>query len=76
MKPISCEPKQVVIKLYGAKHFKTNDETLDDRQRFTDSIIGLTFVNNKLGPEIYGLFPSDDIFLQMYVLIRILYSKQ
>jgi hypothetical protein len=61
MKPISNEPKQVVIKFYGEKHFKTNDETLDDRQRFTDGIIGLTVANNKLGPDIYGLFPSGQI---------------
>lgn len=62
------EPREVAIKFYQAKHFKTvggNDE------RLSDTIIGLLTSQLDIGPKVYGIF--DDGIIQGYYKVKVKY---
>ena len=70
IKSINDEPQEVIIRLYGGKHFNNYD--CDGNERLTDVIIALLVSENKLGPKIYGLFESGQI-LEYIKVVKVLY---
>jgi len=57
-------PKEVVIRLYGKKHFNNLDQ---DNERHSDSIVSLIMSTNKLGPKLYGVFSGGEILQHIQV---------
>ncbi len=58
LNPVNNEPKEVVIRIYGKKHFNNLGQK---NERHSDSIVALLMAHNKLGPKLYGLFPKGEI---------------
>jgi thiamine kinase-like enzyme len=60
----SEEPSEVVLRLYGKKHF--NNGVKEIHERFDDRVVSVTMSEHKIGPHIYALFPKGEI--QEYIL--------
>ncbi|CAG2183826.1 unnamed protein product, partial [Oppiella nova] len=52
-------PQEVAIRLYGPKTMGVVD--CEGNERLTDVIISLIVSDNKLGPKVYGIFPTGQI---------------
>jgi hypothetical protein len=68
---LECEPREVVIKLYGKKHFKSYDKEIDDDLRLTDGLISYIVANNNLCPQLYGVYTDGQIMQYIEVLLKI-----
>lgn len=65
MSPTGDEPKEVVLRIYGPKHFGTWDHA---NERFSDTVVSVLMSEKGLGPKIYGIFPDGEI--QKYYKVR------
>ena len=66
-------PQEVAIRLYGEISFLGAEEG-----RIRDTVIALVFSQNKLGPQIYGLFEGGQIqrFYKVFYISFILYKTK
>lgn len=65
MQSMAGQPNQVLVKLYGKKHFNDLDQ---GNERFNDAIISILVAEHNLGPKIYGIFPEGAIieYIQVF----------
>ncbi|KAJ8886040.1 hypothetical protein PR048_012246 [Dryococelus australis] len=63
-KPLSSEPSQVLLRLYGQIHGEQVLESL-----LTESVIFTLLSERGLGPKLYGVFPGGR--LEQYIPVSI-----
>ncbi|XP_053205755.1 choline/ethanolamine kinase-like [Panonychus citri] len=53
--PLCGEPSQVLLRMYGQLH---SDDTTQNENKMTESVIFMLLSERNLGPKLYGIFPG------------------
>lgn len=67
-------PTEVMLRLFGKKHFLRHDNNTQESERLADLIISLSVSMAGISPKVYGAFPGGLIEEYVYVSKKFYYS--